>query len=120
MMMKSIFRIAYWVSRVVRNTQYALLSPLPTVATLNFMSQLFNQYSAILLFTAVGLAIVALIVSRLPAARRRVGWLVGLAALLFAGLFAFQPDPAGVTASEWTTLLATGGQPVLLELYSDY
>lgn len=81
---------------------------------------LFNQFSGVLFYLAVGMSLLAVILWRLPAAKRRVGTLIGIGVLLFGGLLIFQPASEGVTAVTVQQTIAANGKPVLLELYSDY
>jgi hypothetical protein len=82
---------------------------------------IFNQFSGVLVYLGLGIALLVVIIWRIPAKRRRVGGLVGLAVLLFGGLLIFRPIPAGDTAvTIQQTLAQSNGRPVLLELYSDY
>jgi hypothetical protein len=82
---------------------------------------IFNQFSGVLAYLGLGITLLVVILWRVPAERRRVGVLVGLAVLLFGGLFIFRPMPAGETAVTLQQTLATAnGRPVLLELYSNY
>ncbi|NJN54260.1 MAG: hypothetical protein HC804_05570, partial [Anaerolineae bacterium] len=79
-----------------------------------------NQFSGILVYLVVGVGLLAVVLWRMAAQKRRVGLLVGTAVLLFGGLLIFQPQMDGATAvTVQQTIAAANGRPVFLELYSD-
>lgn len=83
--------------------------------------QVFNQYSAVFsLVIPLGLLTVAVVGRKRPFLSR--GALVlGLLLLVIAGFFLLQPETNNLSPGQVETLLAAApGQPVFLEIYSDY
>ena len=83
--------------------------------------QIANQYSAVMAlifpFGLIGLAVAR---RHKPFISRLAGGL-GLLLLTLIGFYLLQPEPGGTSVDETTQLLAIGsGQPLFVELYSDY
>lgn len=83
--------------------------------------QIFNQYSAVFsLIVPLVLLGVAMAWRKRPFLSR-ASLLMGLALLAILGFFLLQPEADSVPPGEVERLLSgSSGQPVFLELYSDY
>ncbi len=82
--------------------------------------QIVNQYSAVFsLVLPLGLLVLAVVWRQRPYLSR-LSLIGGLLALVVVGYFLLQTEPKGAAANEVEMLLAAPGQPVFLELYSDY
>lgn len=82
--------------------------------------QIVNQYSAVFsLVLPLGLLVLAVVWRQRPLLSR-LSLIGGLLALVVVGYFLLQTETKGSAANEVEMLLAAPGQPVFLELYSDY
>jgi hypothetical protein len=82
--------------------------------------QIINQYSAFMtLILPLGLLALAVVLRQRPLLSR-LSLIGGLLALIVAGYFLLQTEAKETAPDQVETLLAAPGQPVFLELYSDY
>jgi len=83
--------------------------------------QIFNQYSAVFsLILPLGLLAAAIVWRRRPFLSRSA-LIIGLLLLVSVGYFLLQPEANSVASDQALALLdAPSGQPVFIELYSDY
>ena len=83
--------------------------------------QIFNQYSAVFLLIAPFFLLAMAVVWRERPFLSRSSLIIGLLLLIVLGAFLLQPEADGVAPDRVERLLSgSPGQPVFIELYSDY